>query len=71
MSSQSSHSIDLMRNAFVYMRIKTAAVEEATHNVIVIITRTLRFGGFWKFGSTPGGGVPAGPSKRSCIASGD
>ena len=67
---QSSYAVDLMRNSFVYMRIKTAAVDEVMHIVMVMMTRTLRFGGSWKFGMTPGGGVPAGRSRRDCNASG-
>ena len=59
-----------MRKNLVYMRIKTTVVVENTHSVIVIMTKTLRFGGSWKFGITPGGGGPAGPSSKECNASG-
>lgn len=48
-------------NNFVYMRIRTAKLPKVKTNVSVKMRKALRFGGFWKFGTTPAGGVPAGP----------
>ena len=47
-------------NSFVYMRIQTAEVPKEKTNANVKGRKALRLGGFWKLGTTPAGGVPAG-----------
>ena len=49
-------------NTLVYIRSSTATVANVTHRAIVKATKTLRLDGLWKSGSTPGGGLMAGPS---------
>ncbi len=59
---QSSHASARRINTLVYMRKITARVPKATHRVMVKVTKTSRLGGSWKLGSTPAGGLMAGPS---------
>lgn len=60
-----------MRNNLAYMRMRTAIVAIAIHNVRVKIISLFRLGGLSKFGSTPEGGGLADPFKRAWILAAD
>ncbi len=49
---------------------KIARVAKVIHNVKVRITKAVRLGGSSKLGSTPGGGVQAGPFNKYWSCSG-
>jgi len=61
--------MDLMRRSFEYKRMVTARVEATVHAVMVEMIIALRSGGLSKLGTTPTGGTPAGPFKRTNIFS--
>lgn len=59
---QSSHASARRMNTLVYMRNRTARVLKLIHKAKVKVRNTSRFGGSWRLGITPAGGLMAGPS---------
>ena len=52
----------------MYKRKRTDTVERAMHIVSIGMMVASRFDGFSTLGSTPYGGLPAGPSNNACIS---